>query len=87
MILWKNWIRLHRQNTCLLAVGVFLFCRKGCERLKIADCLDEKTRKELNRKFKKRGKTSHEKLSERDIEELMGHSHYKRVHGTIRQVK
>jgi len=55
--------------------------------LKIADCLDEKTKKELNKKFKKRGRTSHEKLSERDIEELMGHSCYKRVHGAMRQVK
>lgn len=55
--------------------------------MRISDCLDEKTKRELNNRFLKRGKSSLEKLSERDIEELMGHSHYKRVHGALRQVR
>ena len=52
--------------------------------MKIGDMLDKETKKKLKRRY---GETSHkEKLSERDIEELMGaRSYYRGKGGAIKQ--
>lgn len=55
----------------------------------IGDIIKE-TQPEIHSKLKKmckHTKKKKEKLTEKDIKELMGHSHYKRCGGAIRQVK
>ncbi len=60
--------------------------------MKVAEILKEKQLKEykeLNKKHgeKQKSKEKKERFSERDINELMSHSAYKRYGGAIKQIK
>lgn len=47
----------------------------------------KETQPDVYSKLVKKKKLSKEKLTEKDIKELMGHSSYKRTGGAIRQVR
>jgi hypothetical protein len=55
--------------------------------MRVKDVLKEKDVDNYNRLMKMKNKKKNEKLSERDIRELMSHSSYKRHKGAIKQVK
>lgn len=65
---------------------MLLLCQKGSVIVTIGEIIKE-TQPEIHSKLKKHTKKK-EKLTEKDIKELMGHSSYRRVSGgSIRQVK
>lgn len=66
---------------------MLLLCQKGSVIVTIGEIIKE-TQPEIHSKLKKNKHTrKKEKLTEKDIKESMGHSHYKRCGGAIRQVK
>jgi hypothetical protein len=63
----------------------FYFCKEEGESVKIKDIV-KRTQPDTYSKLKPK-KHSKEKLTERDCEELMRHSSYRRTGGAIRQVR
>lgn len=55
--------------------------------MRVKDVLKENDIGNYNKLMKIKSKKKNEKLSERDIRELMSHSSYKRHKGAIKQVK
>jgi hypothetical protein len=55
--------------------------------MRVKDVLKENDVNNYNKLMKMKEKKKNDKLSERDIEELMSHSCYKRHKGAIKQVK
>lgn len=84
IVIWKN----HKRLALIILVSAFVMQRKGSVIVTIGEFIKE-TQPEIHSKLKQMNKhtRSKEKLTEKDIKDLMSHSSYKRCGGAIRQVK